>query len=115
MDEPTSGMDPSARRATWDLLQGEKRGRTILLTTHFMDEADLLGDRIVIMAGGELQCCGSPLFLKNKYGERREGEKEEWVEREERRDDKMNRCDGEVVETERREEVECSGEKKRVG
>uniref|UniRef100_A0A667ZNY8 ATP binding cassette subfamily A member 3 n=1 Tax=Myripristis murdjan TaxID=586833 RepID=A0A667ZNY8_9TELE len=68
LDEPTSGMDPSARRATWELLQGEKRGRTILLTTHFMDEADLLGDRIAIMAGGELQCCGSPLFLKNKYG-----------------------------------------------
>ncbi|XP_059204278.1 phospholipid-transporting ATPase ABCA3 [Centropristis striata] len=68
LDEPTSGMDPSARRATWDLLQGEKRGRTILLTTHFMDEADLLGDRIAIMAGGELQCSGSPLFLKNKYG-----------------------------------------------
>uniref|UniRef100_A0AAX7TTQ3 ABC transporter domain-containing protein n=1 Tax=Astatotilapia calliptera TaxID=8154 RepID=A0AAX7TTQ3_ASTCA len=68
LDEPTSGMDPSARRGTWDLLQGEKRGRTILLTTHFMDEADLLGDRIAIMAGGELQCCGSPLFLKNKYG-----------------------------------------------
>lgn len=70
LDEPTSGMDPSARRATWDLLQGEKRGRTILLTTHFMDEADLLGDRIAIMAGGELQCCGSPLFLKNKYGKK---------------------------------------------
>ncbi|CAG5897799.1 unnamed protein product, partial [Menidia menidia] len=68
LDEPTSGMDPSARRATWDLLQGEKRGRTILLTTHFMDEADLLGDRIAIMAGGDLQCLGSPLFLKNKYG-----------------------------------------------
>lgn len=68
LDEPTSGMDPSARRATWDLLQGEKRGRTILLTTHFMDEADLLGDRIAIMTSGELQCCGSPLFLKNKYG-----------------------------------------------
>uniref|UniRef100_A0A673N7P9 ATP-binding cassette sub-family A member 3-like n=1 Tax=Sinocyclocheilus rhinocerous TaxID=307959 RepID=A0A673N7P9_9TELE len=68
LDEPTSGMDPSARRAIWDLLQGEKRGRTILLTTHFMDEADLLGDRIAIMASGELQCCGSPLFLKNKYG-----------------------------------------------
>lgn len=70
LDEPTSGMDPSARRATWDLLQGEKHGRTILLTTHFMDEADLLGDRIAIMAGGELQCCGSPLFLKNKYGKK---------------------------------------------
>ncbi|MGH0155462.1 UNVERIFIED_CONTAM: hypothetical protein FKN15_046681 [Acipenser sinensis] len=65
LDEPTSGMDPAARRATWDLLQSQKRGRTILLTTHFMDEADLLGDRIAIMAEGELQCCGSPLFLKN--------------------------------------------------
>lgn len=78
LDEPTSGMDPSARRAIWDLLQGEKRGRTILLTTHFMDEADLLGDRIAIMAGGELQCCGSPLFLKNKYGAEKCGLNFEW-------------------------------------
>jgi ATP-binding cassette subfamily A (ABC1) protein 3 len=43
-------------------------GRTILLTTHFMDEADLLGDRIAIMANGKLQCCGSSFFLKKKYG-----------------------------------------------
>jgi len=67
-DEPTSGLDPAARRALWDLLQEEKHGRTTLLTTHFMDEADLLGDRIAIMAGGELQCCGSSFFLKKKYG-----------------------------------------------
>lgn len=40
----------------------------MLLTTHFMDEADLLGDRIAIMARGELQCCGSSFFLKKKYG-----------------------------------------------
>lgn len=40
----------------------------MLLTTHYMDEADLLGDRIAIMAGGELQCCGSSFFLKKKYG-----------------------------------------------
>lgn len=58
LDEPTSGMDPSARRSTWDLLQSEKVGRTILLTTHFMEEADLLGDRIAIMASGQIQCCG---------------------------------------------------------
>ena len=68
LDEPTSGMDPVSRRATWDLLQQQRSSRTILLTTHFMDEADLLGDRIAIMAKGELQCCGSSLFLKHKYG-----------------------------------------------
>lgn len=69
LDEPTSGMDAISRRAIWDLLQQQKSDRTILLTTHFMDEADLLGDRIAIMAKGELQCCGSSLFLKQKYGE----------------------------------------------
>ena len=40
----------------------------MVLTTHFMDEADILGDRIAIMAEGKLRCCGSSLFLKNKYG-----------------------------------------------
>ncbi|XP_019867946.2 phospholipid-transporting ATPase ABCA3-like [Aethina tumida] len=68
LDEPTAGMDPSARRALWELIQSQKEGRTMLLTTHFMDEADLLGDRIAIMARGELQCCGSSFFLKKKYG-----------------------------------------------
>ncbi|XP_071520079.1 phospholipid-transporting ATPase ABCA3 [Panulirus ornatus] len=68
LDEPTSGMDPGARRLIWDLLQQERVGRTILLTTHFMEEADLLGDRIAIMADGIVQCCGSSLFLKRNYG-----------------------------------------------
>nr|XP_034363568.1 ATP-binding cassette sub-family A member 17 [Arvicanthis niloticus] len=68
LDEPTSGMDSTSRRAIWDLLQQQKSDRTVLLTTHFMDEADLLGDRIAILAKGELQCCGSPSFLKQKYG-----------------------------------------------
>uniref|UniRef100_A0A8C0LK84 ATP-binding cassette sub-family A member 17-like n=1 Tax=Canis lupus dingo TaxID=286419 RepID=A0A8C0LK84_CANLU len=67
LDEPTSGMDAISRRAIWDLLQQHKSDRTVLLTTHFMDEADLLGDRVAIMAKGELQCCGSSLFLKQKY------------------------------------------------
>lgn len=67
-DEPTSGMDPAARRALWDVLIQEKKGRTILLTTHFMDEADVLGDRIAIMADGDLKTVGSSFFLKKKFG-----------------------------------------------
>jgi ABC-type multidrug transport system ATPase subunit len=68
VDEPTSGMDPASRRSTWDLLRKSKKDRVILLTTHFMDEADLLGDRIAIMADGSLKCVGSSLFLKRKFG-----------------------------------------------
>ncbi|XP_055297532.1 phospholipid-transporting ATPase ABCA3-like isoform X2 [Sitodiplosis mosellana] len=68
-DEPTSGMDPAARRDLWDLIQSEKIGRTIILTTHFMDEADVLGDRIAIMADGEVKCCGTPFFLKKRFGD----------------------------------------------
>lgn len=67
-DEPSSGMDPAARRALWDLLQSEKKGRTVLLSTHFMDEADVLGDRIAIMADGELKCSGTSFFLKKRFG-----------------------------------------------
>jgi len=68
LDEPTSGMDPYSRRSTWDLLKRAKVGRVIVLTTHFMDEADLLGDRIAILANGVLRACGSSLFLKNQFG-----------------------------------------------
>ncbi|XP_053679318.1 phospholipid-transporting ATPase ABCA3-like [Anopheles nili] len=67
-DEPTSGMDPAARRALWDLLIAEKARRTMILSTHFMDEADMLGDRIAIMADGRLKAVGSSFFLKKKYG-----------------------------------------------
>ncbi|KAK3103434.1 hypothetical protein FSP39_019190 [Pinctada imbricata] len=68
LDEPTSGMDPAARRQTWEILKKYKEGRTIVLCTHFMDEADILGDRIAIMAEGVVECCGSSLFLKKLYG-----------------------------------------------
>jgi len=68
LDEPTSGMDTSARRRLWDMLKRNKQGRIVILTTHYMDEADILGDRIAIMADGKVQCCGSSLFLKNRFG-----------------------------------------------
>jgi len=68
LDEPTSGMDTTSRRKLWDMLKRNKKGKIIILTTHYMDEADILGDRIAIMAEGEVQCTGSSLFLKNRYG-----------------------------------------------
>ena len=61
-------MDPEARRGMWDVLQNLKQDRTIMLTTHFMEEADVLGDRIAIMADGKVKCCGSPMFLKSNLG-----------------------------------------------
>eukprot|EP01041_Mallomonas_annulata_P008266 gene8266-17008_t len=68
LDEPTSGMDPYSRRFTWNVIRQHREGRVVVLTTHFMDEADLLGDRIAIMGDGKLRCCGSSLFLKQKFG-----------------------------------------------
>ncbi|GLE02082.1 hypothetical protein PINS_up010920 [Pythium insidiosum] len=68
LDEPTSGMDPYSRRFTWDLLRRERDNRVMVLTTHFMDEADVLGDRIAIVADGRLRCVGSSLFLKTRFG-----------------------------------------------
>ena len=68
LDEPSSGMDPTARRETWDLIRKQAKGKIIVLTTHYMDEADALGDRIAIMSKGKLKTCGSSLFLKDKYG-----------------------------------------------
>ena len=68
LDEPTAGMDLGARRKLWDMLRKQREGRIIILTTHYMDEADILGDRIGIMNEGELTCIGTPLYLKNKYG-----------------------------------------------
>lgn len=68
LDEPTSGMDPESRRFIWDLLLSCRGSRTILITTHFMEEADVLGDWIAIMDHGNLICYGTPLFLKQQIG-----------------------------------------------
>ena len=68
LDEPTSGMDPTSRREVWQLLEKRKQHHVIVLCTHFMDEADFLGDRIVVMSKGQLQVAGTSLFLKSKFG-----------------------------------------------
>ncbi|NXL84346.1 ABCA1 protein, partial [Alectura lathami] len=68
LDEPTAGVDPYSRRGIWELLLKYRQGRTIILSTHHMDEADILGDRIAIISHGKLCCVGSSLFLKNQLG-----------------------------------------------
>ncbi|XP_071439626.1 phospholipid-transporting ATPase ABCA3 [Hetaerina americana] len=68
LDEPTAGMDPESRRHLWDLLLSMRGDHTILITTHNMEEADILGDRIAIMVHGQVKCYGTSLFLKNIYG-----------------------------------------------
>ena len=96
LDEPTAGMDPVSRRHAWDVIRGlagrrgegetaanrdedededetEKEKETnapvsVLLTTHFMDEADALSDRVAVVHSGKLACAGSPLFVKTAFG-----------------------------------------------
>src|SRR6185312_11461694 len=68
LDEPTTGMDPVNRRHVWSFIENFKRGRVIVLTTHSMEEADVLGDRISIMAHGRLRALGNAIHLKNRFG-----------------------------------------------
>ncbi|GBG75807.1 hypothetical protein CBR_g21052 [Chara braunii] len=68
LDEPTTGMDPISRRHVWDVVEKAKKGRAIVLTTHSMEEADILGDRIAIMAKGQLRCIGTSIHLKTRFG-----------------------------------------------
>ena len=68
LDEPTSGVDPYARKQIWNFLSQLKHGRTIMLSTHHMDEAEALGDRIAIISKGNLLCTGSFEFLKGRFG-----------------------------------------------
>ncbi|EFA83671.1 hypothetical protein PPL_02737 [Heterostelium album PN500] len=68
LDEPTTGMDPVARHSVWQIIENAKRKRAIVLTTHSMEEADILSDKIGIMAMGRLRCLGNNLHLKNKFG-----------------------------------------------
>lgn len=67
LDEPTTGFDPAARREFWDLIESLKvDGTTILLTTHYLDEAERLADRVAVIAGGRIIACDSPSQLGNR-------------------------------------------------
>ncbi|KAF9303979.1 hypothetical protein BGZ74_002645 [Mortierella antarctica] len=68
LDEPSTGLDPAVRRIIWDIIQRVKVNRTVVLTTHSMEEADILSDRIAIMTAGRLRCIGTSLHLKDLYG-----------------------------------------------
>lgn len=68
LDEPTSGMDPISRSELWNVLIGLKKDHTILLTTHSMEEADVLSDTVGIMFMGRLRAIGTPSGMKKHYG-----------------------------------------------
>ena len=68
LDEPTTGLDPHARHAVWDVLKGLKdRGKTVFLTTHYMEEAELLADTVAIISKGRIVATDSPARLTEKH------------------------------------------------
>ncbi|EGG13873.1 ABC transporter A family protein [Cavenderia fasciculata] len=67
-DEPTGSLDVASRRHIWNLIKEIKKDKVIILTTHLMDEADMLSDRIIILNHGVMACNGNSLQLKHKYG-----------------------------------------------
>lgn len=69
LDEPTAGLDPQSRLALWELIEGMRElGITVLLTTHYMDEADRLSDRVAIIDAGRVLVCDTPAALKRQVG-----------------------------------------------
>ncbi|XP_076760468.1 lipid droplet defective [Xylocopa sonorina] len=68
LDEPGAGVDPAARRRIWRLIDQHRIGRTVVLSTHHLDEADMLSDTVVVMHKGKILCTGSPLSLKMMHG-----------------------------------------------
>jgi ABC-2 type transport system ATP-binding protein len=69
LDEPTTGLDPNARRAVWEVIRGLKeQGRTIILTTHYLDEAQVLSDRVAIVDHGHIVAMGTSDEIINQHG-----------------------------------------------
>ena len=85
LDEPTTGFDPEARRDFWDLIDGLKaEGATILLTTHYLEEAEHLADRVAVISRGRVVACDTPALL----GGRETGKaRVSWLEEGQRRED----------------------------
>lgn len=71
LDEPTTGLDPNARRAIWEVIRGLKsKGRTVILTTHYLDEAEQLSDRVAIMNHGRIVAMGTAEDIIETHGSR---------------------------------------------
>jgi len=71
LDEPTSGLDPKARHEVWDVIRGlKKEGKTVFLTTHYMEEAEVLADTVTIIHKGKIVATGTPEELITQYGQR---------------------------------------------
>jgi ABC-type multidrug transport system ATPase subunit len=68
LDEPSTGLDPASKRSLWNVIAKAKGNKSIILTTHSMEEAEVLCDRIGVMSMGEVQCIGTASSLKHKYG-----------------------------------------------
>jgi ABC-2 type transport system ATP-binding protein len=67
LDEPTTGFDPAARRAAWDMIRSLRElGKTVLLTTHYLDEAEQLADRVAVLRGGRIVALGNPAELTGR-------------------------------------------------
>mgnify|MGYP005853731629 CR=1 FL=1 len=69
LDEPTTGLDPKARREVWEVIRGlRERGKTVILTTHYMEEAEMLSDRVGIIDHGKFIALGSPRQIIDRFG-----------------------------------------------
>ena len=71
LDEPTLGLDVEARRALWEEIRRQGRGKTVLLTTHYLEEADALADRIAVIHQGEIIAEGTPAEIKSQTSGKR--------------------------------------------
>merc|ERR1711871_1110969 len=69
LDEPSTGMDPVSRRFMWDVIEATAKERSVVLTTHSLDECEALCNQVVVMVGGRLKCLGSIQHLKSRFGQ----------------------------------------------